>query len=55
LSFYETVILYGLTAAGKRITEKARHALPFTPGFLKMAAELANDQTCNIFSMNSVD
>jgi hypothetical protein len=26
--------------------EKARRALPFTPGFLKMAAEkIANDQT----------
>jgi hypothetical protein len=30
---------------GKRKKEKARHALPFTPGFLKMAADLANDQT----------
>jgi hypothetical protein len=31
---------------GKRVIEKARHALPFTPGFLKMAVGLADDQTC---------
>jgi hypothetical protein len=30
---------------GKRVTEKAQRALPFTPGFLKMAVEkFANDQ-----------
>jgi len=32
-------------AVGKLLIEKARRALPFTPGFLKMAVEnLANDQ-----------
>ena len=36
----------GGAAAGKPAKEKARHALPFTPGFLEMAVEnLANDQT----------
>jgi len=34
--------------------EKARCALPFTPGFLNMAARfLANDQALKIFAVNN--
>jgi hypothetical protein len=38
---FETVILYAWAAGGKRAKEKARHALPFTPGFLEMAADIS--------------
>jgi hypothetical protein len=41
LLLFETVILYGQAAVGKQAIEKARHALPFMPGFLKMAADIS--------------
>jgi hypothetical protein len=41
LLIFETVILYGSATVGKRAIEKARHALPFTPGFLEMAVDIS--------------
>jgi hypothetical protein len=41
LLFFEAIILLCGERNGKRVIEKARRALPFTPGFLEMAADIS--------------